>query len=132
MAKIPRTYRLERKTLAQIAWLGDVMSGISDTDIIVTAVEELYQRKQIEGVAVLRELGDGRYDLILGQVLMLTIGEATVQQIPKDITVALLRDGCSTKYVLPLIFLAAAKAGEQVVEYSDVFARFSGFGAAGD
>ncbi|MBN2387865.1 MAG: hypothetical protein JXB85_12675 [Anaerolineales bacterium] len=125
MAKIPRTYRLDLKTINQISWLGKVMSGISDTDVIVTAVDELYQRKQAEGVAVLRDLGDGSYDLLLGQTLMLAVGEATVRQIPEEIVTKLLGVGCSAKQVLPLFYLAAAKAGEQIIEYSEAFAKFS-------
>jgi hypothetical protein len=125
--KISRTYRLSQKTLDQINWLSSRMGDLNATDVITTAVAELYEHKRAEEpIAHLLPTENGSYDLTVNGETLIRISENTLKQLPEEVKNEMLAGLSEGGEALTYLVLAAVKEDESIWVNKEAIARIFG------
>ena len=125
--KISRTYRLSQKTLDQINWLSSRMGDLNATDVITSAVAELYEHKRAEEpIAHLLPIEDGSYGLNVEGETLVRISVNILKRLPDNIKNKMLAGLSEGGEALTYLVLAAAKEDESIWVNHEAIARVFG------
>lgn len=109
-----RTYKFAQVTLDKVEWLQRHFGGMTATDVLRVAVDELYDRKRSQRRGSLVEQ-DGLYTLQVGGQTLLQVQAAVLDRLSREEREAMVQREEVDAFTVMTKLILAASAGEDVV-----------------